>query len=574
VYDIDTFGVVFKIIDFNDGCPSFNVKSFTYNVVGNSLELCLQYDNKLGVALKFEVFLTGPTTYHEEDEINPFSSGEVSRLFDNLPNGEYYFRWCISYFSSSVASSEWIGPLQIPQSLTRVNPTVTLTPDAQAGIAGSTLTYTVSITNNDPLESGPSTFSLTYSIPSGWSASLSKTSVTLNPGETDSSIILSVTSPTTASVGEYGISVAATNVEAPNRQGTGYALYRITENVDEARKTLYENYAKLMNGMFWMNQANEVLRMFGDDFTNSFTNPLAVLKKIATSTAIGDYANAELSAKELGGLVSFISFSDVSFAINWAYSQAQADPSVIQLYGWGHQVNASREMLDILTLIQQNNYDEAKSKIGKLTHYILVAKVHVENSPTLLPVTKQSVSKLFDSAINFLTGEVHSLLNDETLIKLSEKGHKLYLHVYDSQGRHVGMNQTQIEIEIEGAVYLDFGQVIEIILPSTVTQFRYVIDANQATEGKESYNISITTFKNGNIASTVTEERSINKGEKQEFSVRILEDGAIQRTPISPQFNPWSMFIVIGIISLLVLVTISILILRKRSSSTSAKSIQ
>jgi hypothetical protein len=231
-------------------------------------------------------------------------------------------------------------------------------------------------------------------------------------------------------------------------------------------------------------------------------------------------------------------------------------------------------MLDILTLIQQNNYDEAKSKIGKLTLYILVAKVRVENSPTLLPVTKQSVSKLFDSAIQFLTGEVHSLLKDETLIKLSEKGHKLYLHVYDSQGRHVGMNQTQIEIEIEGAVYLDFGQVIEIILPSTVTQFRYVIDANQATEGKESYNISITTFKNGNIASTLTEERSINKGEKQEFSVRILEDGAIQRTPISPQFNPWSMFIVIGIISLLVLVTISILILRKRSSSTSAKSIQ
>jgi hypothetical protein len=229
MYDIDTLGPVFEIVDFNDGCPSFNVKSFTYNVVGNSLELCLQYDNKLGVALKFEAFLTGAATYHEEDEINPFSSGEVSRLFDNLPNGEYYFRWCVSYFSSSVASSEWVGPLQIPQSLTRVNPTVTLIPDAQAGIAGSTLTYTVSITNNDPLESGPSTFSLTYSVPSDWSASLSKTSVTLNPGETDSSIILSVTSLTTASVGEYTISVIVTNMQAESYQGVGLAKYIIKE---------------------------------------------------------------------------------------------------------------------------------------------------------------------------------------------------------------------------------------------------------------------------------------------------------------------------------------------------------
>jgi len=101
-----------------------------------------------------------------------------------------------------------------------------------------------------------------------------------------------------------------------------------------------------------------------------------------------------------------------------------------------------------------------------------------------------------------------------------------------------------------------------------------VVDATYASGEKELYNITIITFKNGNISSTITEERSINRNEKQEFLVRILEDGAIQKSPIPAQFNPWSMFVVTGVIALLVLVTISILILRKRSSSTSTKSIQ
>jgi hypothetical protein len=109
------------------------------------------------------------------------------------------------------------------------NPTINVKPEKQYSVAGSTLTYTVSITNNDPVDLGPSTFSLTYSVPSGWSASLSKTSVTLNPSETDSSIIVSVTSPATASAGEYTISVMATNMQAESYQGVGLAKYIIKE---------------------------------------------------------------------------------------------------------------------------------------------------------------------------------------------------------------------------------------------------------------------------------------------------------------------------------------------------------
>jgi len=107
--------------------------------------------------------------------------------------------------------------------VTRANPSVALTPNSQSGVIGSTLTYTVSVKNNDPTSFGASAFSLTYSVPSGWSASLSRTSVTVSPGGTDSSITLSVTSPSTASAGMYTVSVTATNTGTTGYAGTGTA---------------------------------------------------------------------------------------------------------------------------------------------------------------------------------------------------------------------------------------------------------------------------------------------------------------------------------------------------------------
>ena len=143
-----------------------------------------------------------------------------------MPPG-YSYQWKVELYDpeGNLVDTKW-GQAS---SYTHTNPTISVNPEKQYGIPGSTLTYTVSITNNDPVELGPSTFSLTYSVPSGWSASLSKTSVTLNPGETDSSIILSITSPTTASAGEYAISVIVTNMQAESYQGVGLAKYIIKE---------------------------------------------------------------------------------------------------------------------------------------------------------------------------------------------------------------------------------------------------------------------------------------------------------------------------------------------------------
>lgn len=119
---------------------------------------------------------------------------------------------------------------QVAAGCTRQNPTANLTPSSQSGSAGQPLSYTLEITNNDNSSCGASTFNLTYSCPtspSGWVCSLSNNSVTINPGSTNNTITLSVTSPAGAPADDYTVSATATNSGATSYSGTGYATYTV-----------------------------------------------------------------------------------------------------------------------------------------------------------------------------------------------------------------------------------------------------------------------------------------------------------------------------------------------------------
>ena len=110
----------------------------------------------------------------------------------------------------------------------RANPSVVISPSPQSASAGSTLTYTVSVTNNDNAACGSSTFGLSVtSCPSGWTCSLSKSSVTVSPGNTDSSTAISITSPSTATAETYTFKVRATNNAESSYWGEGSGDYTI-----------------------------------------------------------------------------------------------------------------------------------------------------------------------------------------------------------------------------------------------------------------------------------------------------------------------------------------------------------
>ncbi|TCK08772.1 Ig-like domain-containing protein [Marinobacterium mangrovicola] len=91
----------------------------------------------------------------------------------------------------------------------RANPGLSLTPGGSAWVAaGTSVTYTLTLTNRDSSACATNSFSLSKGVPSGWSSVLGNSTLTLAPGASLSTT-LTVTSSSSASDGFYTISAAA-----------------------------------------------------------------------------------------------------------------------------------------------------------------------------------------------------------------------------------------------------------------------------------------------------------------------------------------------------------------------------
>ncbi|EEG07756.1 NEW3 domain-containing protein [Pseudogulbenkiania ferrooxidans] len=110
---------------------------------------------------------------------------------------------------------------------TRANPSVAISPAQSSSVlAGTAVTYTVAVTNNDSSGCSASTFSLQGTVPSGWSGTWAAASLNIGPGSV-SSTTYTVTSSSSAAAGTYSISGKATNTAATAYSGSGSASYVI-----------------------------------------------------------------------------------------------------------------------------------------------------------------------------------------------------------------------------------------------------------------------------------------------------------------------------------------------------------
>jgi hypothetical protein len=116
---------------------------------------------------------------------------------------------------------------------TRVNPTVAVSPSQSQGVpAGTAVTYTVSVTNNDGADCAASSFSLQTMAPlTGWTATFVAPTLTLSPGASTSTT-LTVTSAASAAAGTYTVPVVVTNMENTSYTATGSAVYVIGSTLD------------------------------------------------------------------------------------------------------------------------------------------------------------------------------------------------------------------------------------------------------------------------------------------------------------------------------------------------------
>ena len=124
-----------------------------------------------------------------------------------------------------------------PTTCIRSNPTVSIAPSSQWGQSGSSLSYTVTVTNNDNSLCSSSTFSLASSVPSGWSSAFDISSASLSSGATGTAT-MTLTSPATEIDGFYDFNVTATNNDFPSFNGYATATY-VVSNLDTTPPTVF-----------------------------------------------------------------------------------------------------------------------------------------------------------------------------------------------------------------------------------------------------------------------------------------------------------------------------------------------
>src|SRR5260370_2415673 len=114
----------------------------------------------------------------------------------------------------------------------RANPTVAVAPSAGSAVpAGTAVTYTVSVTNNDGAGCAASTFSLrTMVLLTGWTAAFGAPTLTLSPGASTFTTF-PATSPPSLTASSYTFPVVSTNSMNNSYAATGSATYVLSSAI-------------------------------------------------------------------------------------------------------------------------------------------------------------------------------------------------------------------------------------------------------------------------------------------------------------------------------------------------------
>ena len=129
--------------------------------------------------------------------------------------------------TTGASVSVTFGGAGVTQVCLPANPTVSVSPSQSQSVpAGTSVSYTVSVTNNDNADCTTSSFTLQASAPTGWSAVFASSTLALGPGAKGSTT-LQVTSSASASGGSYSIGVTARNSANASYAASGSVSYLI-----------------------------------------------------------------------------------------------------------------------------------------------------------------------------------------------------------------------------------------------------------------------------------------------------------------------------------------------------------
>jgi hypothetical protein len=131
----------------------------------------------------------------------------------------------VSITTSSVTSSGAVVHVHFgPPICTTSSPSVAISPASQVGYAGTSRTYTLTVTNNDASPCSPSSFNVTSVIPASWTQTSATTVLTLAPGASVS-FSVSLKSAVGTAVGNYGFTETVVNVTDNSKVSSATGSY-------------------------------------------------------------------------------------------------------------------------------------------------------------------------------------------------------------------------------------------------------------------------------------------------------------------------------------------------------------
>jgi len=175
-----------------------------------------------------------------------------------------------------------------PQPCVRANPTLTISPSTSQWVSpGTTINYTVALTNFDTAACASSTFDLHANVPIGWSALFDTSSVTLSAGQS-ANTTLRVTSPTSTANGYYNIGVDAVNSSASSYASSSSVTCSIMRGFDVAVGTDQASYTANQTAIITATVTSDGSPVSGASVAFTITKPNGgTAKGTATTSANG-----------------------------------------------------------------------------------------------------------------------------------------------------------------------------------------------------------------------------------------------------------------------------------------------
>ncbi|HEY6129619.1 MAG TPA: NEW3 domain-containing protein [Candidatus Acidoferrum sp.] len=183
-------------------------------------------------------------------------------------------------------------------------PTVNVAPLNPSIYPGQTAGYSVSVTNNDSSGCASSTISLASTEPSGWSTSLSSSTITLNPGQS-ASVSLGKGAPANTTAGTYAVNLTASS-SAANMTDTANATVVAAPSLSAILSVAGSSFSRpgtvaitagVTNGGSTVSGANvgfTVVSPGGNTFTQSATTNSSGIAtwnfKLSQKSQIGSYS--------------------------------------------------------------------------------------------------------------------------------------------------------------------------------------------------------------------------------------------------------------------------------------------